>query len=51
LIGEARAGDLILVKGSRGVKTEIVVEQMKQKFDRLVDSGETKTGDAAGGRC
>ncbi|HSQ20582.1 MAG TPA: UDP-N-acetylmuramoyl-tripeptide--D-alanyl-D-alanine ligase [Blastocatellia bacterium] len=51
LIGEARAGDLILVKGSRGVKTEIVVEQMKQKFDRLVDSNETKTGDAARGRC
>src|SRR5262249_23323749 len=32
LIGEARAGDLILVKGSRGVRTEIVVERMKRKF-------------------
>jgi UDP-N-acetylmuramoyl-tripeptide--D-alanyl-D-alanine ligase len=31
---EARAGDLILVKGSRGVKTEIVVERMKQKWRR-----------------
>ncbi len=51
LIGEVRAGDLILVKGSRGVKTEIVVEQMKQRFDRPADSGETKTGDAATGRC
>lgn len=30
LIREARAGDLILIKGSRGVKTEIVVEKMKQ---------------------
>jgi UDP-N-acetylmuramoyl-tripeptide--D-alanyl-D-alanine ligase len=28
---EARPGDLILVKGSRGVKTEIVVERMKQR--------------------
>jgi UDP-N-acetylmuramoyl-tripeptide--D-alanyl-D-alanine ligase len=27
---QVRAGDLILVKGSRGVKTEIVVERMKQ---------------------
>lgn len=51
LIREARPGDLILVKGSRGVKTEIVVEQMKQRFDRLVDSGEIRTGDAATGRC
>jgi UDP-N-acetylmuramoyl-tripeptide--D-alanyl-D-alanine ligase len=31
LAREARADDLILVKGSRGVKTEIVVERMKQK--------------------
>ncbi len=30
---EARAGDLILVKGSRGVKTEIVVQRMKQMFE------------------
>ena len=51
IIGEARAGDLILVKGSRGVKTEIVVERMKQRFDRLLDSCDTKTGDAATGRC
>jgi UDP-N-acetylmuramoyl-tripeptide--D-alanyl-D-alanine ligase len=34
---EARAGDLILVKGSRGVKTEIVVERMKKK---VVASGQ-----------
>ena len=27
---EARPGDLILVKGSRGVKTDIVVERLKQ---------------------
>lgn len=32
LAREARAGDLILVKGSRGVKTEIVVQRMKQKW-------------------
>jgi UDP-N-acetylmuramoyl-tripeptide--D-alanyl-D-alanine ligase len=29
---EARAGDLILVKGSRGVRTEIVVERMKKQW-------------------
>ena len=51
IIREARAGDLILVKGSRGVKTEIVVERMKHRFDRLLDSCDTKTGDAAIGRC
>lgn len=28
-----RAGDLVLVKGSRGVKTEAVVEKMKERFD------------------
>ena len=48
---EARAGDLILVKGSRGVKTEIVVEGMKRRFERIVDSCETRTGDAATGKC
>ena len=32
LAQEARAGDLILVKGSRGVKTEIIVQRMKQKW-------------------
>lgn len=32
LISEAREGDLILVKGSRGVKTEIVVERMKERM-------------------
>jgi UDP-N-acetylmuramoyl-tripeptide--D-alanyl-D-alanine ligase len=29
---EAKSGDLILVKGSRGVKTEVVVERLKQQF-------------------
>jgi UDP-N-acetylmuramoyl-tripeptide--D-alanyl-D-alanine ligase len=29
---EAKAGDLILVKGSRGVKTEVVVDRLKQQF-------------------
>jgi UDP-N-acetylmuramoyl-tripeptide--D-alanyl-D-alanine ligase len=32
LAGRVRAGDLILVKGSRGVRTEIVVERLKQRF-------------------
>ncbi len=51
MIREARAGDLILVKGSRGVRTEVVVERMKQTFDRSPELCETKTGDAATGRC
>jgi UDP-N-acetylmuramoyl-tripeptide--D-alanyl-D-alanine ligase len=51
LISQARAGDLVLVKGSRGVKTEIVVERMKEKFERLPTSGEAITGDAAKGGC
>ncbi|HYP26307.1 MAG TPA: UDP-N-acetylmuramoyl-tripeptide--D-alanyl-D-alanine ligase [Blastocatellia bacterium] len=33
LLREAREGDLILVKGSRGVKTEIVVERLKQRWE------------------
>jgi UDP-N-acetylmuramoyl-tripeptide--D-alanyl-D-alanine ligase len=31
LSAEVRAGDLVLVKGSRGVKTEIVVEKLKER--------------------
>jgi UDP-N-acetylmuramoyl-tripeptide--D-alanyl-D-alanine ligase len=31
LLNEVRAKDLILVKGSRGVKTEIVVEKLKER--------------------
>ncbi|MEK6410017.1 MAG: UDP-N-acetylmuramoyl-tripeptide--D-alanyl-D-alanine ligase [Acidobacteriota bacterium] len=51
LIRDARAGDLILVKGSRAVKSEIVVERMKQRFGTLPNCGEAMTGDAATGRC
>jgi UDP-N-acetylmuramoyl-tripeptide--D-alanyl-D-alanine ligase len=40
LIREVRAGDSILVKGSRGVKTETVVERMKREFEMLPDSDE-----------
>ena len=32
LIADARAGDLILVKGSRGVRTEKVVERVREAF-------------------
>jgi UDP-N-acetylmuramoyl-tripeptide--D-alanyl-D-alanine ligase len=32
---ESQPGDLMLVKGSRGVKTEAVVERMKQLYGRL----------------
>ncbi|HVF46512.1 MAG TPA: UDP-N-acetylmuramoyl-tripeptide--D-alanyl-D-alanine ligase [Pyrinomonadaceae bacterium] len=33
LAGEVRGGDLILVKGSRGVKTEKVIEKLFEKFE------------------
>ncbi len=39
LTREARAGDLVLVKGSRGVKTEIVVERMKQARGQVSGAG------------
>ena len=42
LESQAQAGDLILVKGSRGVKTEIVVQRMKQRFEQ---SEEATRGD------
>ena len=38
LIREVREGDSILVKGSRGIKTEIVVERMKRAFEMLPDT-------------
>src|SRR5262249_52755729 len=34
---QARAGDLILVKGSRGVRTERVVNRLKEKFEPAAD--------------
>jgi UDP-N-acetylmuramoyl-tripeptide--D-alanyl-D-alanine ligase len=34
LLNEVRAKDLILVKGSRGVKTEIVVEKLKERSQK-----------------
>jgi UDP-N-acetylmuramoyl-tripeptide--D-alanyl-D-alanine ligase len=39
LIRDVRAGDCILVKGSRGVKTETVVKRVKQKFEQLPNTG------------
>jgi UDP-N-acetylmuramyl pentapeptide synthase len=33
---EVRAGDLILVKGSRSVETDKVVKALKQRFDLAV---------------
>jgi UDP-N-acetylmuramoyl-tripeptide--D-alanyl-D-alanine ligase len=32
LLARVGEGDLVLVKGSRGVKTEVVVEKLKQRF-------------------
>lgn len=33
LLAEIRAGDIVLVKGSRGVRTEKVIEKLFEKFD------------------
>ncbi len=33
LTGEIKAGDLVLVKGSRGVRTEKVIEKLLKRFD------------------
>ena len=43
LIREVRQGDSILVKGSRGVRTEIVVERMKREFEMLPGSEQAAT--------
>ena len=32
-VSEVRPGDLVLVKGSRGVKTEKIVEKLKERFE------------------
>lgn len=33
LAGEIKSGDLVLVKGSRGVRTEIVIEKLLEKYE------------------
>jgi UDP-N-acetylmuramoyl-tripeptide--D-alanyl-D-alanine ligase len=35
LLRDLRAGDLILVKGSRGVRTERVVERLRAEFEAV----------------
>jgi UDP-N-acetylmuramoyl-tripeptide--D-alanyl-D-alanine ligase len=39
VINEVRPGDLVLVKGSRGVRTEIVVQRLKQAFEHTGERG------------
>jgi UDP-N-acetylmuramyl pentapeptide synthase len=36
LLNDWRSGDLILVKGSRGVRTEKIVHQLKQEFGETI---------------
>jgi UDP-N-acetylmuramyl pentapeptide synthase len=31
-LGQVRAGDLVLVKGSRGIGTDLVVQRLKAEF-------------------
>jgi UDP-N-acetylmuramoyl-tripeptide--D-alanyl-D-alanine ligase len=38
-VGAARAGDLILVKGSRSVETDKIVKALREKFP-LIESGQ-----------
>ena len=33
LVGQIKEGDLVLVKGSRGVRTEKVIEKLLEKFE------------------
>jgi UDP-N-acetylmuramoyl-tripeptide--D-alanyl-D-alanine ligase len=40
LVKEAAAGDLILVKGSRGVRTEKVIEKLKEHFEQTLQKRE-----------
>jgi UDP-N-acetylmuramoyl-tripeptide--D-alanyl-D-alanine ligase len=37
LVGFIRRGDLVLVKGSRGVHTEKVVEALKERYEELIN--------------
>jgi UDP-N-acetylmuramoyl-tripeptide--D-alanyl-D-alanine ligase len=32
VLGRVRPGDLVLVKGSRGIRTDLVVERLKAEF-------------------
>ena len=36
LVKEVRPGDLVLVKGSRGVHTEKVVEALKERYKEVM---------------
>jgi UDP-N-acetylmuramoyl-tripeptide--D-alanyl-D-alanine ligase len=39
IVNEVRAGDLVLVKGSRGVHTELIVKALRDKFGKTGDGG------------
>jgi len=43
LVDEIKAGDLVLVKGSRGVRTENVIEKLLEKFEPEADEAANTT--------
>jgi UDP-N-acetylmuramoyl-tripeptide--D-alanyl-D-alanine ligase len=44
LVAEVRAGDLVLVKGSRGVHTERIVKALREKFAAVGEDGKAGGG-------
>jgi UDP-N-acetylmuramoyl-tripeptide--D-alanyl-D-alanine ligase len=44
LAAEVRAGDLVLVKGSRGVRTERIVRALREKFPAVGEDGRAAGG-------
>ncbi|MGH9942048.1 MAG: UDP-N-acetylmuramoyl-tripeptide--D-alanyl-D-alanine ligase [Pyrinomonadaceae bacterium] len=44
LVEEVRAGDLVLIKGSRGVRTDVIVRALRERFRLKDDKAESAGG-------